>query len=173
MASITKQDLTDALSATKKDLTDNLDATKQDLTDALSATKKDLLTSTRKDLADALTATKKDLTDALQATKQDLTEVIKDTEHRIIDSVTTQFNDITDIMATSEELDEVKKEVFRQGVLYEVIDGKLDTALENTATGLKLVETGKDHESRITKLEDDNKIIKKTVKHHSEHLNTL
>ena len=75
-------------------------------------------------------------------------------EKRIREIVSEETQDIR------EDVAELKQEVYRHGVLFEEIGGKLDTVLEMLTDMFGVKKLTDNHEARIVALETDNRLIK-------------
>lgn len=71
------------------------------------------------------------------------------------------------------DITEIMEEQNRQGVLYEFMDGKIDTALELLTSDLRVKGQVDGHERRVQQLEADNIIMIPTIKIHSHQIKAL
>ncbi len=72
-----------------------------------------------------------------------------------------------------DETSGLRDDVRDQAVVLEHIDGKVDTVLELLTDNLKVEGRVKGHETRVTSLEEDNRMTKTTISVHSSHIKAL
>lgn len=66
-----------------------------------------------------------------------------------------------------EETTDLRQEVYRLGILYEDLDGKLDTALEILHDMHSIPMQVADHEQRISLSEENNRILRQMLLDHT------
>lgn len=79
----------------------------------------------------------------------------------------------SDVEVLKTDVRSLKFETHRLGVLIEDIYDKINVILETVIDSRKIMDRIENGEARLTILENDNKLIKSTVKHHSQQLKAL
>jgi len=72
-----------------------------------------------------------------------------------------------------EETADMRQEITRIGILLESLEHQFKAVLEAVSESLQLIRRIDDHAQRITQLETDSRLMKRTVTFHSRQLKSL